>query len=158
MTTKALSSTGLAVRQLGLFAFAAVAGLAALMWGLNLLANLTASASGANSAVDAANNAITVLLREEPPQLDSTRSTDQVSGVVLGHVMEGLLRYDENNALVPGMAESWRIDTEGALFQLRGGRPLERRASPSPPMTSCSLGAWCWTRTTPPNTPSFCTQ
>ena len=119
MTSKALSSTGLAVRQLGLFAFAAVAGLAALMWGLNLLANLTASASGANSAVDAANNAITVLLRQEPPQLDSTRSTDQVSGVVLGHVMEGLLRYDENNALVPGMAESWRIDTEGALFQLR---------------------------------------
>ena len=61
MITKAISSTGLAVRQLGLFAFAAVAGLAALMWGLNLLANLTASASGAN-------NAITVLLQEEPPQ------------------------------------------------------------------------------------------
>ena len=72
MTSNTISSTSLAVRQLGLFAFAAVAGLAALMWGLNLLANLTASASGANSAVDAANNAITVLLREEPPQLDST--------------------------------------------------------------------------------------
>ncbi len=62
------------MRQLGLFAFAAVAGLAALMWGLNLLANLTASASGANSAVDAANNAITVLLREEPQQLALSHS------------------------------------------------------------------------------------
>ena len=69
--------------------------------------------------MDAANNAITVLLRDEPPQLDSTRSTDQVSGVVLGHVMEGLLRYDENNQLAPGMAESWRIEEQGAVFNLR---------------------------------------
>ena len=119
MTARAISSTGLAVRQLGLFAFAAAAGLAALMWGLNLLASLTATAGGADGAVDAANNAITVLLRDEPPQLDSTRSTDQVSGVVLGHVMEGLLRYDENNQLAPGMAESWRIDEQGAVFNLR---------------------------------------
>lgn len=119
MTARAISSTGLAVRQLGLFAFAAAAGLAALMWGLNLLASLTATAGGADGAVDAANNAITVLLRDEPPQLDSTRSTDQVSGVVLGHVMEGLLRYDENNQLAPGMAESWRIEEQGAVFNLR---------------------------------------
>ena len=120
MTVRAISSTGLAVRQLGLFGFAAVVGFAALMWGLNLLASLTATAGGgADGAVDAANNAITVLLRDEPPQLDSTRSTDQVSGVVLGHVMEGLLRYDENNQLAPGMAESWRIDEQGAVFHLR---------------------------------------
>ena len=120
MTVRAISSTGLAVRQLGLFGLAAVVGFAALMWGLNLLASLTATAGGgADGAVDAANNAITVLLRDEPPQLDSTRSTDQVSGVVLGHVMEGLLRYDENNQLAPGMAESWRIDEQGAVFHLR---------------------------------------
>ncbi len=119
MTTKAISSTSLAIRQLGLFAFAAVAGLAALMWGLNLLANLTASASGANSAVDAASNAITVLISSEPPQLDSSLSTDQVSGMVLGHVMEGLLRYDENNELAPGVAESWRINADSAVFRLR---------------------------------------
>ena len=121
MTVRAISSTGLAVRQLGLFGLAAVVGFAALMWGLNLLASLTATAGGADGAVDAANNAITVLLRDEPPQLDSTRSTDQVSGVVLGHVMEGLLRYDENNQLAPGMAESWRIDEQGAVFHLREG-------------------------------------
>ena len=108
-----------AARQLGLFAAAAVLGLGGLMWGLNLLASLTASASGANTAVDAANNAITVMLREEPPQLDSSLSTDQVSGIVLGHVMEGLLRYDEHQQLAPGMAESWTLRETGATFRLR---------------------------------------
>ncbi len=108
-----------AARQLGLFTLLALAGFAVLMWGLNLLANLTATAGGANTAVDAANKAITVMLRDEPPQLDSTRSTDQISGIVLGHVMEGLLRYDERNEIAPGMAEDWRIDQSGATFWLR---------------------------------------
>ena len=108
-----------AARQLGLFAAAAVAGLGGLMWGLNLLASLTASASGAGAAVDAANNAITVMLTEEPPQLDSSLSTAQVSGIILGHVMEGLLRYDENHQLAPGMAESWTLRDDGATFRLR---------------------------------------
>ena len=108
-----------AARQLGLFGLAILVGLAALMWGLNLLASLTATAGGAPPAVDVANNAITVMLTEEPPQLDSTRSTDQVSGIVLGHVMEGLLRYDDRGELAPGTAEAWRIDEGGATFQLR---------------------------------------
>ena len=99
-----------AARQLGLFGLAILVGLAALMWGLNLLASLTATAGGAPPAVDVANNAITVMLTEEPPQLDSTRSTDQVSGIVLGHVMEGLLRYDDRGEPAPGMAEEWPID------------------------------------------------
>ena len=108
-----------AARQLALFGLAILIGLTALMWGLNLLASLTATAGGAHAAVDVANNAITVMLTEEPPQLDSTRSTDQVSGVVLGHVMEGLLRYDDRGELAPGVAEDWRITERGATFQLR---------------------------------------
>ena len=91
-----------AARQLALFGVAIVVGLVGLMWGLNLLASLTATAGGAPPAVDVANNAITVMLTEEPPQLDSTRSTDQVSGIVLGHVKEGLLRYDDRGELGAG--------------------------------------------------------
>ncbi len=121
-----------AARQLGLFGLAILVGLAALMWGLNLLASLTATAGGAPPAVDAANNAITVMLTEEPPQLDSTRSTDQVSGIVLGHVMEGLLRYDDRGELAPGMAEQWRIDEGGATFQLRA----DARWSDGQPVTA----------------------
>jgi oligopeptide transport system substrate-binding protein len=69
--------------------------------------------------VDPATNTITVFLREEPPQLNSSLSTDQVSGSVLGHVVEGLLRYDENNRLAPAVAERWELREHGATFWLR---------------------------------------
>ncbi len=106
-------------RQLAVYALAAVALLALLMWLLNLLANLTASATGSSTAVDAANNTITIRLTEEPPQLDTTLLTDAVSGVVIAHIMEGLLRYDQHQRLVPGMAERWEINAEQAVFNLR---------------------------------------
>ena len=113
------SFTRSAGKQLALFALIAIAGLAALMWLLNLLASLTASATGSSTAVDAANNTITIRLAEEPPQLDTTLLTDSVSGVVITHVMEGLLRYDQHQRLVPGMAERWEITAEQAVFNLR---------------------------------------
>ena len=106
-------------KQLAAYAVAAVAVLALLMWLLNLLASLTASVTGSSTAVDAANNTITIRLSEEPPQLDTTLLTDAVSGVVIAHVMEGLLRYDQNQRLVPGMAERWEITAEQAVFNLR---------------------------------------
>ena len=106
-------------RRLAVYATLAVAVLALLMWLLNLLASLTASVTGSSTAVDAANNAITIRLTEEPPQLDTTLLTDAVSGVVIAHIMEGLLRYDERQRLAPGMAEHWEIDEERAVFDLR---------------------------------------
>ncbi len=109
----------IAGRRIALYALSAVLFFALLMWLLNLLASLTASATRAGSAVDVANNAITIHLAAEPPQLDSTLLTDQVSGVVIGHVMEGLLRYDQNQQLVPGMAERWEIGERNATFHLR---------------------------------------
>ncbi len=119
ITTTEDSFNKSAIKQLALFALAALLGLAGLMWVLNLAANLTGSSSGSDGAVDVANNAITVMLRQEPPQLNSTLSTDQVSGVVLGHVIEGLLRYDQNNQLAPGMAERWLVEDDGATFWIR---------------------------------------
>ena len=123
MPTRAIgaeeSFTRSAGKQLALFALIAVAGLAALMWLLNLLASLTASVTGSSTAVDAANNTITIRLSEEPPQLDTTLLTDAVSGVVITHVMEGLLRYDQHQRLAPGMAERWEITSEQAVFNLR---------------------------------------
>jgi oligopeptide transport system substrate-binding protein len=50
---------------------------------------------------------------------DTTRSTDQISFFILGHVTEGLLRYDDKNRLVPGVAERWDIRADGATFWLR---------------------------------------
>lgn len=75
--------------------------------------------SESNAAVDFAKNSITLNLGSEPPQLDSTRSTDMVSGQVLGHVMEGLIRYGPNNEILPGIAESWEVTEQSSTFHLR---------------------------------------
>jgi len=71
------------------------------------------------SSVDYENQIVTIALTEEPPQLNSMKATDQVSIFVLGHVMEGLTRYDQRGNIVPGVARSWEIDETGATFQLR---------------------------------------
>lgn len=113
------SFTRSAGRQLAWIALLAVVGFATLMLVLGWASELTGSGAGGGQAVDAATGTITLSMSSEPPQLDSTRATDQVSGFVLGHLMEGLLRYDANNELVPGVAERWEIGPDGAVFHLR---------------------------------------
>ncbi len=116
-------------RQLAVFGALSVTGVAALMVALSWASSLTGS-GGVSEGVDPATGTVTLVLREEPPQLDSTLSTDQVSGMVLGHVMEGLLRYDAHNHLAPGVAERWEVTDTTATFWLRedarwsDGRPV----------------------------------
>ena len=76
-------------------------------------------APAAADAVDYENQIITIALTQEPPQLNSMKATDQVSGFILPHVMEGLLRYDRRGNVVPGVAEKWEVDKDGATFWLR---------------------------------------
>ncbi len=111
--------TASAGRQLLAFAVMAIAGIALLMVLLSWATRLTSSSIGAGAGVDPATGTITLVLAEEPPQLNSTLTTDQVSGMVLGHVMEGLLRYDAHNRLAPGVAERWEIHDDRATFWLR---------------------------------------
>ncbi len=95
-----------------------------LIAGLLLAGVLFASArfvagEGGASAVDPVNGTITLAMSTEPPQLDSTKATDQVSGGIIGHVMEGLLRYGRDGSLIPGVAQRWQIRADGATFELR---------------------------------------
>jgi len=83
-----------------------------------LFCNVSLSAVDASS-VDFKNQTITIALTQEPPQLNSMKATDQVSGFVLPHVMEGLVRYDRRGKVVPAVAESWELDEKGATFNLR---------------------------------------
>jgi oligopeptide transport system substrate-binding protein len=108
-----------AVRQIAWLAVAGAAGFAFLMTVLSWMSGWTGSRADTVGAIDVETGTVTLALAQEPPQLDSTRSTDQVSFLILGHVMEGLLRYDKNNHLVPGVAERWEIHPEGATFWLR---------------------------------------
>lgn len=62
---------------------------------------------------------VTIALTEEPPNLNSAKSTDQVSFFVLGHVMEGLTRNGPKGRIVPGVAKKWDIRDDGATFWLR---------------------------------------
>ena len=120
----------LAVRQVLWLGAVCTVGFIALMAALAWASSVTGGSSVARQAIDFETRTITSALSQEPPQLDSTRSTDQVSFFILGHVMEGLLRYDANDRLVPGVAKRWDIRSDGATFWLRedarwsDGRPV----------------------------------
>lgn len=62
---------------------------------------------------------LTIALDQEPPNINSTKSTDQVSIFVLGHIMEGLTKFDEKGNIVPGVAERWELKDSGATLWLR---------------------------------------
>lgn len=86
---------------------------------LFLMATFAPLATAEATSVDFENQIITIALTQEPPQLNSMKATDQVSGFVLPHVMEGLLRYDRRGRVVEGVAEKWEVDKDGATFWLR---------------------------------------
>jgi len=62
---------------------------------------------------------ISIAISTEPPILDSAKIADVTSGMLTHHISEGLLIYDANNKLAPGVAETWEMDEKGATFWLR---------------------------------------
>lgn len=135
-------------KQLAVYALYAVLLMAVAIY---LLGKFGESAAGGASggAIDVENNSITITLRQEPPQLDAGRSTDASSFVVLAHVMEGLLAYDDNMQLIPGTAERWEIREDGATFWLRE----DARWSNGDPVTAHDF-VFGWKRVVDPETAS----
>ena len=121
-----------AVNQILWLAVLATVGFILLMGLLSWASELTGSGPGAVSGIDADTGTVTLRLEQEPPQLDSTRSTDQISNRILGHVMEGLLRYDEHQQITAGVAERWDLRENGATFWLRN----DARWSDGQPVTA----------------------
>lgn len=74
---------------------------------------------------------MTVALKGEPPNLDTSKSVDSESTFFIGHMMEGLVRVGEKGEIVPGVAESWEISDKSATFHLRknalwsDGKPVQ---------------------------------
>ncbi len=62
---------------------------------------------------------ITIALTQEPPNLDTIKMTDLVSFFIVGHVNEGLLRYDRRGGLAPGVAKTWEVAPRRMIFHLR---------------------------------------
>src|SRR5262245_46382119 len=108
-----------ATRQLLWLAGVAVVGLAALLAALGWAATLTGGGAAAMHGLDFESRTVTTSVRNEPPNLDTTRSIDVESYNIQHTVMEGLLRYDVNSNLQPGVAERWELDGTRATFWLR---------------------------------------
>ncbi len=143
------SFTRTAARQLLLLGLLGIAAFFALAMLLGWLSRITSGSEGASEAVDPITKTITLAIGAEPPQLDSTRATDQVSGFVLGHVMESLLRRGPGTKLEPGVAERWQITPTGATFWLRP----DARWSDGKPVTAHDF-VFAWRKVVDPATAS----
>jgi oligopeptide transport system substrate-binding protein len=138
-----------ATRQLVWLAVIAVAGLAALLAALGWAATLTGGGAAESQALDFESRTVTTSIRNEPPNLDTSRSIDVESYNIQHTVMEGLLRYDVNSNLEPGVAERWEIDGRRATFWLRA----DARWSDGQPVTAHDF-VFAWRRAVDPATAS----
>lgn len=134
---------------LAALAAGAIGGLLAFMLVLAYFADLTFVEDASSAAVDYEQRSISIVIEQEPPQMDSTRATDAVSGMLLGHLMEGLLRYDGQGNLQPGVAETWEVTSEGAVFHLRDSA----RWSDGAPVTAHDF-VFSWRKSLEPETAS----
>ena len=72
----------------------------------------------AEAPVAAAKN-VSINLGSEPPEMMSALTTDTTSGTVLRHVVENLVTLDENNRVIPGVAESWEFNEETLTYTFK---------------------------------------
>jgi len=137
---------GSAAKQLGVYAVYLTVAMALIVYILAFFAG-TSGTSINGGAINEERNSITIALSEEPPQLDSTRATDASSFIVIAHTMEGLISYDDNDQLTPGVAERWEIRDNGATFWIRE----EARWSDGFPVTAHDF-EYAWKRVVDPAT------
>src|SRR3954471_17966854 len=59
----------------------------------------------------------------DPRSLDPALSTDVPTGRAVGYIFDGLVRFTPDAQVVPGLARSWDISTDGMTytFHLRNG-------------------------------------
>ena len=88
------------------------------------LAILSALAVAAGIGSASAKDTITVAMQLEPPHLDPTSAAaGAIDNVVYSNIFEGLTRFMADGSVVPGLAESWSISSDGLsyTFNLRKG-------------------------------------
>ena len=72
------------------------------------------------SIFPASNSTLKIGLRTAPASLDiRTDNSDSLQQALLENVYETLVRRDENNALHPGLAQSWSVSNDGLRYKFR---------------------------------------
>jgi len=80
------------------------------------IASAVALAAGLGAA-QAQQTDITVGMQLEPPHLDPTSAAaGAIDNVVYSNIFEGLTRFTETGAVVPGLAKSWDISEDGLTY------------------------------------------
>ena len=77
-----------------------------------------------SSAALAQSSDLTIALQLEPPHLDPTSAAaGAIDSVLYSNVFEGLTRFTQSGAVVPGLARSWDISPDGLsyIFHLAEG-------------------------------------
>lgn len=69
--------------------------------------------------IDTDSASIKLALTSEPPNLDSSRSTDTVSSLILQMTHERLVEMDKRGQIIPGVAETWSREGLEVTFRLR---------------------------------------
>lgn len=97
-------------------------------------------------------NAITVNIISEPPEMNSITTTDTTSFSVIRHVIENLVMLDENDQVIPGVATDWKVSDDGLVytFNLRD----DMKWSNGEPVTAKDF-VFAWTSLL---TPSFASE
>lgn len=97
-------------------------------------------------------NAITVNIQSEPPEMNSITTTDTTSFSVIRHIMENLVMLDENDQVIPGVATDWKVSDDGLVytFNLRD----DMKWSNGEPVTANDF-VFAWTSLL---TPSFASE
>ncbi|KAE9632277.1 ABC transporter substrate-binding protein [Parasedimentitalea maritima] len=78
------------------------------------------SALALTTGAAAAKDSIIVAMQLEPPHLDPTSAAaGAIDSVLYSNVFEGLTRFMGDGAVVPGLAESWDISSDGLTYTFK---------------------------------------
>ena len=61
-------------------------------------------------------NEFRFVIASEPPTLDWSLATDNVSADIIFNLMEGLVQYDADLNVQPALAETWDISKDGLRY------------------------------------------
>ncbi|WP_040604111.1 ABC transporter substrate-binding protein [Sagittula stellata] len=78
---------------------------------------LAALLAGSTSLAQAQQTDLTIALQLEPPHLDPTSAAaGAIDSVLYANVFEGLTKFAESGAVVPGLAREWEISEDGLTY------------------------------------------